>query len=271
MKAGIFAAIGVGCGLLCGCTTAPPANAPLSAFARDHIASTEIVTAVKQSEVYVFVPQSDLSRRDGYAVGAGGMLLLGLVDTGIDATRQHRVEAASAGLRDAADYHFDDRLRDELQNALTKISWLNVRAARVIKDDRPSSLDAAINGSNSAAVLIVDSDYHLTDDGRLLAVTLDVGLYARATELSAYRSSKKDDAVKSAPTNALYHNSFTENVSVAGDGDTREVNLPIWAANHGANLRQALDESVTALAQRLASDLGGIPTAAGTDAPVGAH
>lgn len=245
------AAVAVACVVLCGCAEAP-ANVPLNALAHDHIGSTEVVASVKQSEIYVFVPPSELAQR------GGGGLLLALVDAGIDKTRTGRAEEAVGGLRNAVvDYDFDGRLRGELQGALTGIAWLKVNGSRVIKDDQPASLDQAITASKSAAVLLADTDYHLSNDGRILSVTMDVRLYANTPELAAYRQTKGTSTAKSAPVNALYRNSFSENISVVGDGETREVNLPIWSADHGAKLRQALDESAATLARRLASDLSG--------------
>jgi hypothetical protein len=234
---------------LSACATAIPSQVALTQAARDNIASTEIVAPVKQSEIYVFVPASNVS------AAAGGGLLAALVDAGIDAARTHSAEEAVKPLRDVVvDYNFDETLRSDLQTAVSEIAWIHLDSTRVIKDIQPAAIDGAISGSKDAAVLVATTDYHLSNDGSELSVTLFANMFPNSDALKAARTGHAGKTV-SDPANAVYRNNFTYTAKVPGTPGDRAANIAAWSANNGEPLRKALNDGAGELSRQLANDL----------------
>ncbi len=256
MRAAIFSSLMLACVLsVSACATVTPAYVPIAANAREAVESTEVVAPVKQSEIYVFVPPSQI------AASGGGGLLLALVDAGVDAQRTKNAEAAVKPLRDAMiDYNFDDKLRDNLQKDLAPVGWLKVSGTRVVKDASAPGLDKAISGSKQAAVLVVAADYQLSNDGTTLNVILTADLFANTKSLAAFKPAKGGDAkTLSAPGNALYRNRFVHTSIIPGTVGDRAANMATWSADKGKALRAALDEAVVDVTGQLARDLSTPP------------
>lgn len=244
--------------LLAACATLPPTQ-PLPGQARNEIASSEVLVPIRQSEIYVFVPDSQI------AAAGGGGLLLALIDAGVNSVRTSKAEAAVKPLRDAVvDFDFDSMMRDDLKDSLSRLDWLHVQDVHVVKDVTPKSFDSDITGSKDQAVLLTTMDYQLSNDASALTMTLNAGLYANTDELRALRPGKA--ASPSALENALYRNSFRFDSAAPGSTTDRDKNIAAWGADHGAALRAALKTGASDLARRLAIDLGGPAAAAGSPA-----
>jgi hypothetical protein len=195
-----------------------PAYGPLPEAAKDKIASTDVVLPIKQSEIYVFVPDSRI------AAAGGGGLLLALVDAGVNSVRTSKAEAAVKPLRDAiVDFNFDDALQSDLRADFAGTPWLHTGSYRVMKDASPAGLDSAIDMSNASAVLLATTDYHLSNDADVLTVTMAVGLYPKADALLALHPSK--GSPKSSLANTLYHNTLTFETTQPGGQDNRDQNI----------------------------------------------
>ncbi len=242
---------------LSACVTITPEQVALPAAARDAIASTEVVVPIHQEEIYVYVPPSQLARN------GGGGLLLALIDAGVDSARTHSAEKDVKAVRDAlVDYDFDGGLRSDLQASLSKIDWLHVEKARVIKEVLPANIDQAITESQNAAVMVVAADYHLSNDGSELTITVAADMVANNAALAALKPPKGNAKVKSAAANALYRTKLVHSYVVPGATKNRDLNVPMWTANNGEALREALKRGSADLAERLAADLQGQPVAA---------
>ena len=238
--------------LLSACATATPEHVLLANNARDSITSTEIVAPIRQSEIYLVVPKSNV------AMATGGGLLPALIDAGIDNVRTSRAEAAVKPLRNSVvDFNFDDMLRDELRRSLSKVSWTHVNDARVIKEVTTGSLDHAIADSKASAVLMATTDYHLSNDGGTLFIVINAGLFANSDALRALEPSTRKENVRSDPANALYRNSFMFEAGVPNASNSRDVNMATWSANQGEAIRATLKFGVARLAQLMAADLQG--------------
>jgi hypothetical protein len=237
---------------LSACVTVTPEHVPLAAGARDAIASTEIVAPVAQSEIYVFVPDSQL------ATNGGGGLLLALIDAGVDSARTHNAETAVKPVRDAlVDYNFDEKLRNDLHSSLSQVSFLHVGDARVIKEVLPKNIDQAITDSKGAAVLVVGADYHLSNDGSQMTVTVAADMFANNTALTPFKPAKGNAKIKSAAENALYRTKLVYSETIPGATTKRDENVPLWTADNGKALRGTLDRATADLSRRLAADLDG--------------
>ncbi len=240
---------------LSACVTPVPDHIALAPAAHDGIASTEVVMPIQQSEIYVFVPASQV----GAATGGG--LLGALIDASVDNARTKKSETAVKPLRDSlVDFDVDSMLRDDLKGSLSQIAWLHVSGTRVVKDTQPTSLDKAITDSKDGAVLIVSADYHLSADGSELDVVLSANMYANNTALAALKA-KTARGAKSDPSNAIYRYSVTYKATAPAATGDRDHNIAAWSANHGEALRGALKEGSAKLAGMMASDLQGQMTA----------
>src|SRR5690242_17815904 len=91
--------------LVAGCAGVPVHEA-LPDGARNKFTSTEVVVPVRQSEIYVYVPPSNVSS------ATGGGLIEALVDVAVDSVRTSKAEKAVKDLRDSlVDFDFDKELQ----------------------------------------------------------------------------------------------------------------------------------------------------------------
>lgn len=244
--------------LLAACATLPPTQ-PLPGQARSEISSSEVVVPIRQSEIYVFVPDSQI------AAAGGGGLLLALIDAGVNSVRTSKAETAVKPLRDAVvDFDFDAMMRDDLKDSLSHLDWLHVHDVHVVKDVTPKGFDNELVGSKDEAVLFTTMDYQLSNDASALTITLNAGLYANSDALRALRPGKASSP--SALENAIYRNTFRFDAPAPSPTIDRDQNIAEWSADHGAVLRAALKKGASDLAARLAGDLGGPASAGGSPA-----
>jgi hypothetical protein len=153
-----------------------PAHVALQDEARKSISSTEVVLPVKQGEIYVFVPDSQV------AAAGGGGLLLALIDAGVNSVRTEKAETAVKPLRDAmVDYDFDKALRDSVQSSLAQVGWLHADHVRIAKDATQESFDRYVTGSSEDAMMLAMADYRLSNGAEELTVTLTTALYPKST------------------------------------------------------------------------------------------
>jgi hypothetical protein len=236
------------------CVTPVPAHLALNAAEQNAITTTEIVAPIHQSEVYIYVPPSQMA-----ASGQGGLLgvlVLSAIDAGVNNTRTSNAEKAIKPVRDAVvDFDFDSMIRDDLRASVSKVAWMHIDAARVVKDLNDTSLDEDITNSKDGAVLLTMADYHFSNDGRQLFVILNANLYANSPALNAMKPKDGKPEVVSAAVNALYRNLLMFTVDMPAASSDRPVNMNAWAANHGAALRSALTLASAKLSGLLADDI----------------
>src|SRR6185295_8053269 len=239
--------------LLSACATA--VNAPLPGAAREKISSTDVVLPVKQNEIYVFVPDSQLT------AAAGGGLLFALIDAGINSARTSKAEDAVKPLRDSlVDFSFDTAFQDEFKSSLSNASWLHLSNVRVIKEVSNESMDRALTDSRAGAVLFATPDYHLSNDGDVLYVSLRVALFANDEALKAVQPADKSksaskSAPKTAPELSLYRNTLQFRTRLFGASMDRDKNMATWSADKGAAMRSTLKLGATKLGMLLVNDL----------------
>jgi hypothetical protein len=237
--------------ILSACATQVPVHESLPAAARDNIASADVVVPIKQSEIYVFVPNSQI------AAAGGGGLLLALVDAGVDSVRTSKAEAAVKPLRDAiVDYNFDQTLQSEIQTSLASDPWLHPDHARVIKELANDRLDKVLMDSKDTAVLFATADYQLSNNALELTITMTASLFPNSDALNALKQRAKSGP-RSSVVNALYHNTLTFTADVPNATADRDRNIATWSANNGAVMRATLTKGARELARMLASDLQG--------------
>lgn len=238
-----------------------PAHEALPPAARDQIASTEILLPIKQSEIYVYVPPSNI------ASATGGGLLPALIDVAVDTVRTDKAEAAVKPLRNALiDYSFDLSMQAQMKSALSQVAWLHVDDVRLSKDVSGQTLDRAIESARESAVIMASSDYQLSNDGDVLTVSMTAALYPNTDPLRALRTHSAKSS-QSDPANAIYHNTLIFSYRLPAATTDRATNITLWSKDNGAPMRKALDASSAKLAWLLSQDLQSSMT--GTPVPAG--
>ena len=234
--------------MLAGCQTPIPNYIAMPAPAKSQIASTDVVLPIRQAEIYVFVPASNIT------AATGGGLLWALVDAGVDSVRTSKAETAVKPLRDAlVDYSFDRVVSGKMKEALAGVSYLNVTGVQVTKD--LASIAPTVAGAKSDAVMVGCIDYKLDNDGKVLTVNMGVNVYPKTDALKALRT-QKPQKEETHPLNALYRNffTFTKTPPDLGPKADRDAYIAAWSADKGAMMRAALDEAADSLAKQLAAD-----------------
>jgi hypothetical protein len=216
--------------LTLGACAGVPVHESLPVAAQDKISSTDVVLPIRQSEIYVFVPSSQI------AAAGGGGLLLALVDAGVDSVRTSKAEAAVKPLRDAmVDYSFDEVLTGDVKASLSSIAWMHVGNVRVLKEVTNDTLDGALAASKADAVLFTTADYQLSNDGNVLTVTVVASLFPNS---AALRELKKQTSTKpvTVMANSLYHNTLTFVTKLPNsNGSERDANIARWDAEKRRN------------------------------------
>jgi hypothetical protein len=246
--AALLAALSLGA-----CAGIPP-HEYLAAPARDRIATTDVVVPIRQSEIYVYVPPSTAGATGGAAFGLVGALVGAMVDASVNAARTSKAETAVKPLRDSlVDYNFDRGMQGDLKSSLAQVAFLNVSDVHEVKEVTNDALDASLAGSKQGAVLFATTDYHLSNDGDVLFVTVAASLFGNNDALRTLKAPKAKP-----PTslkNALYHNTLVFEMKVAGATSDRDHNIALWSADHGTAIRSALDTGAKELSAMLAADI----------------
>ncbi len=246
----------------CACGTISPYQ-PLPGAAMDKLSSTDVAVPIAQSEIFVFVPASNV----GAATGGG--LLGALIDAGVNDVRTTKANDASKTLRDALiDFNFDNVLQADLKASLSQVALLHADNVHVIKEVTSDNLDHVLDASKAAAVLFATTEYHVSNDGDVLSVILSAALFPRSDELKALVKSS-NSGPKTLLTNALYRNVFTFETKAPGATGDRDHDMAAWSADHGAPMRAALTMATAKLSAMLAADIQRPAGATGdTGAPV---
>jgi hypothetical protein len=240
--------------LLSACSSIPP-HEYLPAPAQQRIATTDVVVPIRQSEIYVYVPPSTAGAAGGAAFGLVGAIVGAVVDASVNAARSSKAEAAVKPLRDSlVDYNFDNAMQGDLKSSLGQVAFLNVAEVHEVKDVTNDALDASLAGSKQGAVLFVTTDYHLSNDGDVLYITVAASLFGNNDALRSVKAPPAKSP-KTSLKNALYYNTMVFETKVAGASSDRDHNIANWSADHGAAMRAALDVGARELAAMLASDI----------------
>lgn len=226
--------------------------------ARDAITSTAVIVPISQSEIYVDVPASQVSR------AAGGGLLPALIDATVDSVKASNAAKDLKPLRDAVvDYDFDHVMVDEFRKSLSADAWLHLRDVKVVKDTNPSMIDRAREGEGDDAVLVATTNYHLSNDAGSLWIEVHAAVYLKPNVIA-----------KLAPTHDPGRPAWSKvlwvSYSLPDAARTRADNLRVWADDGGARLRRDLTSGAAKAAELIAEDMASQDQPAGvTNSPGG--
>ncbi len=229
-----------------------PAHQSLDASAHANITATDVIAPISESEIYVFVPNSNAG-----AVSGGGLLGV-LIDVTIDNIRTGKAEKAVKPLRDSlVGFDFDAATRGALNAHLAQVTWMHAGNARVLKEVTNDRLDAALTESTASATLFTIVDYHLSNDSDDLLVTVHAFMFPNSDALKALVNKPSSSKVKSALANAIYRNVIVYETRLDDATSDRDHNIALWSARNGAAAREALTEGLDKVSGILASDISG--------------
>ncbi len=223
---------------LSACATPDGTMSPYQA--RESISSTTVLVPINQSEIYVDVPASQVSR------ATGGGLLPALIDATVDSVKASNAAKDLKPLRDSVvDYDFDRVLVGEFQKSLSAKPWLHLQNVKALKDTNTSSVKQARDKAGEDAVLVATTNYHLANDGGSLWIEVHASLYLKpaiATKIMPTNS----------PTSALWNKTLWVSYSLPGASKLRADNIHTWAADNGTRLRRSLNAGAVKAAELLA-------------------
>jgi len=160
------------------------------------------------------------------------------------------------------DFNLDEALGGELKSSLSEVSWIHVGNVRVIKEVTPNSMDRALTESKAGAVLFAKPDYHLSNDGDELFLSVQVDLFPNDDALRTLKGDKAKSAstsskagAKTAQELSLYRNTLKFKAKAPGATNDRDRNMAAWSADNGAAMRSTLKLGAAKLAAMLADDL----------------
>jgi hypothetical protein len=244
--------------MLVACAGLPPQQA-LPSSAKEKITSTDVVMSVRQNEIYMYVPPSNVGAAAGASFGLVGAIMGAVIDSSVNNARTTAAEKAMKPLRDTlVGFEYDPMQRDDLKATLSGVAWLHSGDVRVNKDFGAESYENAYKAATASTVLLTGSDYHLSNDGDVLYVTLSAYIFtkdAAAKEQKVVPGNRTKPKPNTAPEKSIYRDVLTFQTRIPGAGADRDKNIALWAADNGAAMRSVLTMASAKLAKLLADDL----------------
>lgn len=270
-----FLSLTVCCALLGGCA-ANAVHTGLKPELRGQIKATDVVTGIKQNELYAaFVPSAagaSAAAGCGAVPGLGILLagvcggIAGAADASINASRASAAEASVRPLKDALiDFSFDADLQQALSSNLSSARDLNASKITVTKEVSDDAYNATLAASSASAVMFVNTDYHLSPDFSTLVIQSQSLLYPRAAALRAAVGQSQDPAADSEGkkatdvSNAIYRNTVVYEARLPAASTELEANVTAWGVNQADPLRKALKQGIREVTAALRADLQHMP------------
>jgi hypothetical protein len=217
--------------LAAGC--GPVVHVPLKAEDAGKIRGTLVRAIIVQDGIRAGVQPSNVS------AAAGGGLLPGLIDVGVDAHRTSRANKLMEPIRkELAGYDFRAQFAEALGRTAPRLTRLKVSQATTTAAPLPAK-DPVVFWKDVAedALLTLTTNYDLSMSFNSLIVTTVATLSLRGRDEPIYRG------------RYLYHS------PPIGAFNEPEESARAWAADGAAALRAALAESITETMKMLALDL----------------
>jgi hypothetical protein len=246
---------------------------PVSEATVQALGSTRAILLLDQENVVVSyspVKPTGVSTAIAMMPGIGllGAIMAGAAEGGaLSAAKAKRVSEAqeqSDVIRNAFQgYDFKTAYGSALQAKLKEVNWLKVTE---LAYDKPTTKTEEIKSATAqSAILVLNSRYSLSPNGRYLRIWCAMALLANDEKL-------KEIAVRERPDNKnllLYRNELLFIEAMPGTYKNLEDAVAQWSENGGEPLRVALDDGIQAIVHMMLHDLQ-LPqagTPAGSAAP----
>jgi hypothetical protein len=201
---------------------APPIYVPFKAEHASQSLDTRVYVSIVQDEINAFVEPSNLS------VGAGGGLLVALIDAGVNSYRTSRANRLIEPVRkELGDIDFRGAFLASLEKTLRALPTIQMTkidsTAKAVSD---KNRDALRKELPETGLLSVSTSYELGADFQSLYIATSVSLWLRDAKEATYL--------------ARYHY-YTPPILPSED---REAAAKAWAVDHGAPVRAAVQEGI---------------------------
>jgi hypothetical protein len=202
---------------------APPIHVPFKPEHASRNLDARVYVSIAQDEINAFVEPSNLS------VGAGGGLLVGLIDAGINSYRTSRANRLIEPVRkELGDIDFRGVFLASLEKtlrALPTIQMTNIDSTAKVVSDKDR--DRLRNELSETGLLSISTTYELGADFRSFYIATTVSLWLRDAKEATYLASYRYYTPPIVPSD-----------------DDREAAAKAWAIDHGAPVRSALQEGI---------------------------
>lgn len=228
---------------LTACAQTPRVLAPSD---RSPVGGREALVVVQQGEIRGDIVQSHVGQ--AAAAGAAAVPFLGVLlaaaagaaggaaDATVDQHRTKLAETAATPIRNGLEgYDFDRRALDSTRVTLLEMGWLGVSHTSFSKVLTDASLGGFLDESPAPEGLVAVYDYALTPDFSALRVGAAVTIYSKTPPAGDPVTARLE------LQNARYHQVFRCDYPLASADKSMDDNARLWAANHAAAARQALD------------------------------
>jgi hypothetical protein len=225
-------------GLLSGCaTTKGPVT--FSAEAAKQIKTVDLCIGLTQQEIYAEIEKSMVS------MYTGGGLIPALIDVAVDNHRTKKAESSILPLRDGlAGYDFPKTFETAMCQRLETAGWMELDKVTVTNVVSKESFEQKLSGSGAQSVLFVTCRYFLDPDLNTVNISAD-------TELLP---TPKLGAPKDSSDKALYRSTVAYKKSTDAKMSGEDA-VKYWANNNGTRIREALDEGIKIVTNKIASEM----------------
>jgi hypothetical protein len=219
-----------------------PAFIPLRPDVSQQLNSSNGVIAMSQKEIVADVEKSNV------ATYTGGGLIPALIDVAVESSRASSAEDNLKSIRNAlVDYEVGTELHNALKAQLDGISWLHVKKTEVIHDNKPKQVQNLLAASSEDALLLLRPTYRLSSGFSVLRMETEVRVVPRATHLIAPEAAKDDDK-RMTP---LYKTKVFHHIPLATGGGSQEDAAKAWTSSGGAQIKDAMRQSVSTIADKI--------------------
>ncbi len=243
MKLRVFEITAIACLILIsGC--AGKNHIPLAKSYKDKNISTDFVILQTQNEIRAEIKRSNV------ASAMGGGIIPALIDIAVENSRASDAEDIIQPVKNAlADYKMEDRLLLKLEPVLNGAPWFQKILLKLVQGEEEKFLDQALNTTASDSVGVIKPQYSLSPDFSSLNSQITFSLYL------ASKNSRDQDSQTANDRDPIYKTVVRHSYSLPLKSNNEEANSKIWSASGGRRIKEAFDDSISALIFKLKNDL----------------
>jgi hypothetical protein len=233
-----------------------PTHIAISDEVRNTQPSADVVLATSQKEIYADIMAAN-SSAVSVQFGLLGALIGAVVDASVNSGKSKTAEKKVAVVKDSLlDYDFNSELKNNLDQELQNISWLNIESLVEENGYDQTKLNSVFEASTSDAVFIVEAGYYLVPDFNHFKLSVNINAYAKnqdlknlaALKVAALKDSEEEKSL-------LYRNNMVFISSLPISHESAELAAKAWAENEGQLIRRAMGNAVKEIKLMLTMDL----------------
>lgn len=220
---------------------------PMEKKAKKNVDSTEIYVCLKQQEIYAEIRKSNLS-----AAAMGG-LIPALIDVAINRYSTNKAETRIKPIRDAlTDYDLPLLLNEHFNSQLSHVDWLHIAGIETVFFTKQTDIEEVLRRAGSSNVLLINPDYHLSEDFRSLVISCSVSMYPGTTVFQ--RDDKPSPIKLTDDINCLFRDTYNFEESFPENITTDEA-IKLWMLDDAKRLKEAVNKGAKRVGKKIAMSL----------------